>query len=118
MNDVDALARLRSLFGEKPDLLDGMKGITDPTAAAAKLAAIAEANGIALDAAELQAHFGQAIAQSQVSGALSDDALDGVAGGSAESISMSIQTLGLFCAIASVIVAASGGNCGEWLASD
>ena len=89
MTDADSLDRLQALLARHPALLDKMKGGADPDTAADELVKIARDNGIALDAADLRGHFKQAAAKAHAPGALSDDALDDVAGGGTHVITYS-----------------------------
>jgi hypothetical protein len=81
MSASEAIARLQALITARPALADPLKGLTDPAIAAERLAGIAGENGITIEAAALLAYFEAAIANAHASGALSDEQLDGVAGG-------------------------------------
>ena len=85
---------LRDVLTREPALAEDVRRADSPAAAAEALARIGALRGIATDAAELRTYVTRLVA-TQRSQALSDEALDAVAGGTASETGWSALLLAL-----------------------
>ena len=112
--DQDAMSQLQRLFAEHPELTERVQSATSVPVAAEQLSAVAAEHGIVIDAATLVSEMEQAQGKIAEGGSLSDDQLEGVVGGvTLGTLAFSILGVGLTCALASVIDAASKRDCGK-----
>ena len=95
---AETITQLQTLIQADPALIAQLQSCTDAASSAAVIAKAAAAKGMDVSAPDMVVHFEAANAKQ---GAMSDAELEQVAGGS-KAIALSICTLGLFCAIASV----------------
>lgn len=99
LTPYDPVTRFQELFAANPELAAPLRSIADPATAAETLARIGAANGIATNAAEIRRHIDAALANAQRRGELSDDELDGVAGGTTALMAVltSLSAVGAGC---------------------
>ena len=99
----DTIIQLQTLIQADPALVAQLQSCTDAATSAAVIAKAAAAKGMDVSAPDLVTHFEGATAQQE---AISDAELEQVAGGALNPTGrawvISIFTLGVFCALASI----------------
>ena len=103
----DAMVRLQQVFAEHPELAERVQSATGVADVAERLVAIGAEYGIAIDTPALTAELEQAQRSTAESGQLSDDQLAEAVGGGSLAVVASIASLGLSCAVVSILVAES-----------
>ncbi len=103
----ETITQLQSMLKADPALLAQVQASDDAASSAAVLIKAAATKGIAVSASDIAAYVDSVSAKQ---GAMSDSELEQVAGGR-DYTALSIFTLGIGCAVASIARAASGGDC-------
>ena len=100
----ETIAQLQTLIQADPALIAQLQSSTDAASSAAVIAKAGATKGMDVSAPDLVTHFEAATSKQ---GAMSDAELEQIAGGGGRSIAISIFSLGIGCAIISVIDATS-----------
>lgn len=116
MTSSPLIESLSRLVAEKPGLVAALQAVDSIEKAVEILAKAGAENGVAVDKAALAAHLAEQVKRADAR--LSEADLDQVAGGGiGGAIATSIVTLGVGCAMGSLVSAIGGRDCGKTLTS-
>lgn len=118
--DTNEFSAIQKLLSDNPALIKRLEGSVSRQETSHRLAAIAVENGIRADAGEIDREIERRVQEATTDGELSSNQLEAIAGGGNDgsfAIALSMLSVGLGCAIASIDAAANGLNCGKHLKS-